>query len=203
MNTTIKLGIAGALALGAAAANAQIAAPSTGSSTVVLFAEVLNSSNAEVASYAGNTGVSVASAYSGTTATYTGSTALASLFAADAPGDTLVWGIEGSSYTGTPGVQQNPGNTKIVTTAVNPFQIGTTTYAAENSINAGLSNIISSVNLNIATPGPTQMALKSKRPPPLTAAYGMRATRETTLRSAVSAHPFSMQASRRRSTSTV
>ncbi len=154
MNTTIKLGIASALALGATAANAQqIATPNTGSSTVVLFAEVLNSSDAEVASYAANTGISVASAFAGTTATYTGSTALASLFAADAPGDTLVWAVEGSAYTGTASQQATAGQGKIVTTSVNPAQIPTTTYAALNSINAGLSNIISSVNANLTAPG--------------------------------------------------
>jgi hypothetical protein len=42
MNTTIKLGVAGALAFGAVAAHASIASPSSGSSDAILFAEVIN-----------------------------------------------------------------------------------------------------------------------------------------------------------------
>jgi hypothetical protein len=106
MNTILKVGAAGALALGAVAAHATIAAPSSGSSDAILFAEVVNAAGtAAVASYAGDTGVSINSVITGLSTTgtkYLGSDAnLAKLFAADAAGDTIQWAVLGGQYSGT------------------------------------------------------------------------------------------------------
>jgi hypothetical protein len=152
MNTTIKLAVAGTLALGGYAADAQIANPSTGSSTVLLFAEVLSSSDSVIASYGANTGVSVASAYAGTsTATFAATANLSALFAADAAGDTLVWAVEGSSYTGSNNsTQYAPGKTMIVTTAGNPAQFPTRPTGSITGMNNALSNAISVLNTNLA-----------------------------------------------------
>lgn len=151
MNTTLKLGIASALALGGAAAHAQIAAPSTGSSTVLLFAEILNSSDAIVASYGGNTGVSVAAAYAGTNATFAATSNLTALFNADAAGDTLLWAVEGSQYTGTNNAptQSVAGSTTNVTTAQNPAQIPLKTSSTISSQNSVLGGTITALNNNI------------------------------------------------------
>jgi hypothetical protein len=103
MNTILKIGVAGALALGYASAHASITQPSTGSSDLILFAEVLNSSGVEVASYAGNTGINISSGVSSPLASQTvlaGDANLAALFAADAAGDTIVWAVQGAAFTG-------------------------------------------------------------------------------------------------------
>lgn len=104
MNTTIKLSISGALAFGAAAAHASIASPASGSSDAILFAEVLNAAGTlAVASYAGDTGVSLNSLIGGTNVTQTvlGSDPnLTKLFQADTGSDILEWAVEGGQYTG-------------------------------------------------------------------------------------------------------
>jgi hypothetical protein len=148
MNTTIKLAVASTLVLGGYAADAQIANPSSGSSTVLLFAEVLGPGNSVVASYGANTGVSVSSAYAGTSATFAATPNLSALFAADASGDTLVWAVEGSQYTGINSTAQYaPGKTTIVTTSTNPAQIPTSSIVG---MNTALSNAISTLNQNLA-----------------------------------------------------
>ena len=116
MNTVLKVSAAGALALAGAAAHASIAAPSSGSSDAILFANVLNAAGTQVvASYAGDTGVSINSILGGATGTYLGSDPnLAKLFAADVGGDSLSFALLGGQYTGlattsnfkTPGVAQ-------------------------------------------------------------------------------------------------
>src|SRR5580692_9121751 len=101
MGTIVKLTVGGALALGAVSANAAIGTPSSGSSDAILFAEVLNGSTV-VASYAGDTGVSLSSLIGGTNTTSTvlsGDSNLSALFAANGAGDTLYWAIEGGQYT--------------------------------------------------------------------------------------------------------
>jgi hypothetical protein len=105
MNTILKIGVAGALALGYASAHASITQPSTGSSDLILFAEVLNSSGAEVASYAANTGISIVSGSATPLVSQTvlaGDANLAALFAADnvAAGDTIVWSVQGGAFVG-------------------------------------------------------------------------------------------------------
>ncbi len=150
MNMTLKLGIAAALSLGAAAANATVASNSTGSSTAILFAEVVNGSTA-VASYAENTGVSISSAFAGTNATIAADANLSALFAADVSGDTLLWGVEGGQYTGSNTVtfQKVAGATQNVSTAVNPTQITTKTSSSLPYQNTDLSNTITALNANL------------------------------------------------------
>jgi hypothetical protein len=153
MNLTLKLAVASALALGAVSANATVALNSTGSSTVILFAEVVNSSDTAVASFAENTGVSVASAYAGTNAFIAADSNLNALFAADVSGDTLVWGVEGGQYTGgnTAGAQAVAGSTTNVTTANNTNLItgkGSSVLAAQNTV---LGNSITFLNANLGT----------------------------------------------------
>ena len=99
MNTTIKLSVAGALAFGAVAAHASIALPSSGASDAILFAEVVNATGSAVASYAGDTGVSVSTLIAGLSSSTVvlGSDAnLAKLFAANGAGDTIEWAWIGS-----------------------------------------------------------------------------------------------------------
>ena len=150
MHTTIKLAVAGSLVLAAAAANATIANPSTGASDVLLFAEVLNGSTV-VASYGGDTGISVTAAYSGTSQTFAATANLSALFAADVAGDTLVWAVEGGQYTGTnsAATQAAAGKSNLVTTAVNPAQIPTKTSAGISTMNTVLNNTIATLNTNI------------------------------------------------------
>ena len=156
MNTTIKLAVASALSLGAVAAHADIAANSTGSSTMIGFAEVINSSGATVASFAVNLGVSVSAAYAGTNTAALGNGAnLSALFLADAAGDTIVWGVEGGQYTGAnnQNTQKTAGDTMNVSTAVNPTQITTKSSPALVSQNNTLAAAITLLNSNIDTNG--------------------------------------------------
>jgi hypothetical protein len=154
MNTTIKISVASALAFGAVAAHASIALPSTGASDAILFAEVLNSTGSAVASYAGDTGVSVTALIAGSSGSQTvlGSDAnLAKLFAADASGDTIQWAVQGGQYTGSANTTnfKPAGAAQFVTTvtASNPA----TKLAGDNTLNlskwAGLSVDIGAVGL--------------------------------------------------------
>jgi hypothetical protein len=165
MNTSIKLAVAGALMLGGYAATAQdsgeysgdsekaIANPSTDASTVLLFAEVLKGDTV-VASYGGNTGITVSAAYAGTVATFKADANLAKLFAAEKAGDTLVWAVEGSQYKGPNNSHQyTAGNTEIVATAVNPLQIPTRPGGVITGMNTALSNAITTLNANITAHG--------------------------------------------------
>lgn len=150
MNSTIKLAIASALSLGAVAAHATIADNSTGASTMILFGEVLTSSNAVVASYAGDTGVSVSSAYAGTSAFIAADANLSALFAADVGTDTLVWAVEGGQYSGQNNTTQYvAGKTQNVTTAFNPAQIPTKNSAALVNQNTVLHQTLSTLNGNL------------------------------------------------------
>ena len=118
MNTVLKAGAAGALTLAALGAHASVAAPSSGSSDAVLFAEVVSGSTV-VSSYAADTGISINTITSGTKQTILGSDAkLQSLFAADAPGDTIVWALMGAQYTGSFNNAGTPGNATFITTSL-------------------------------------------------------------------------------------
>jgi hypothetical protein len=156
MNTTIKLGVAGALAFGAVAAHASIASPASGSSDAILFAEVVNTTtSAVVASYAGDTGVSinalVSGSLTGTTTALLNDNNLAKLFAADAAGDELVWAVQGGQYTGniTAANFGVKGNAQFITTSVAD---GTGKLALDETTNllhwANLNADISQINLN-------------------------------------------------------
>jgi hypothetical protein len=119
MNKLFPLSVAGAMALGAVGAHASIAAPGSGTSDAVLFAEVVDSSGAAVASYAGDTGKTVSQllSLSGSTTVLGSDANLAKLFQADntAAGDTIVWGLLGGQYP-TTGNNLSPGNTQLITT---------------------------------------------------------------------------------------
>jgi hypothetical protein len=135
MNTFLKVGAASALTLGAVAAHASITSPSTGAGDAILFAEVVNVNattlaSTAVASYAGDTGVSVASLVAGTSSVtgLLGSDAnLAKLFAADnATGDTIWWSVQGGTWTGSPTSLNfgTKGNAKFITTTVGDSTTG-------------------------------------------------------------------------------
>jgi hypothetical protein len=156
MNTTIKLGVAGALAFGAIAAHASIAVPSSGSSDAILFAEVLNAAGTGVvASYAGDTGVSinalVTGSLSGQTTVLGSDSNLAKLFSADAAGDSLVWSVQGGQYNGTNtaanfGVK---GNAQFVTTSAGDSTGKLALNETTNLLHwANLSADISQINVN-------------------------------------------------------
>lgn len=158
MNSIVKISVAGALAVGGlSVANASISAPSSGSSDLILFAEVLNSSNTVVASFAGDTGISVATAaagLTGSTTLFAGNSNLQKLINADATGDTLYWAVEGGAWTGsnTNANFNAPGNAKFITTVVGDNASGDigplTTGNLEQWI--GLSGTVSSLNTNLA-----------------------------------------------------
>jgi hypothetical protein len=157
MNTTIKLGVAGALALGAIAAHASIAEPSSGASDAILFAEVLNSNlTGVVASYAGDTGVSINTLVAGLSGSSTtvlqGDANLAKLFNADASGDVIEWAVEGGQYLGGNSTTnfKTAGAAQFITTV---FGNNTATaLAGENTSNlthwATLSQDVSAINAN-------------------------------------------------------
>jgi hypothetical protein len=157
MNTAVKLGVAGALAFAGVAAHASIAQPSSGSSDAILFAEVLNAAGtAAVASYAGDTGVTISSLTSGITGTTTllGSDAnLAKLFAADASGDTVYFAVLGGQYTGLANTTnfKVPGVAQFITTTNNN---STASLAVANNSTlvkySGINADITNLNLNLA-----------------------------------------------------
>jgi hypothetical protein len=156
MNKLISVSVAGTLTLGAVAAHASIALPNTGSSDAILFAEVVNAAGtAAVASYAGDTGVSLNTVLAGLSSTGTtvlGSDAnLAKLFAADAAGDTIEFAVLGGQYTG------NASTTNFKTAGVAQFLTSvannsTTTLIGENTGSlthmAGINTDIGTINSN-------------------------------------------------------
>jgi hypothetical protein len=155
MNTTIKLGVAGALAFGAVAAHASIAVPSSGASDAILFAEVLNSSGSAVASYAGDTGISLTSliaGLSGSTTVLASDPNLAKLFAADVGSDTLEWAVQGGQYTADANATnwKTAGTAQFLTTVTGNSTA--TKLAGDNTGNfikwAGLSADVATINTN-------------------------------------------------------
>lgn len=174
MNTVIKLSVASALALGYTAAQAQIAAPGTGSSDLILFAEIINSSGVEVASYARDTGISISSVMSslqaeGTAVPSGGFTSLSlpagldiapdanmtSFLSHDATGDVVEWTIMAAQYTGT-NTTGNFGtntNAQFITGSPSGFanlstkNTGNLTHWAGTSSN--FDGVVTSVNANI------------------------------------------------------
>jgi hypothetical protein len=152
MNTILKVSAAGALALGAVAAHASISVPSSGTSDAILFAEVLNSAGSAVASYAGDTGVSISSLAAGLSGSQTvlGSDAnLAKLFAADVAGDTIQWAVMGGQYTGNATTSNfgAVGSVRFITTSTAD---STAKIALDNTGNlikwATLSNDVNTIN---------------------------------------------------------
>lgn len=159
MNTVFKAGAAGALSLAAIAAHASIASPTSASPDAILFAEVVNAAGtAAVASYAGDTGVSVASLLSGAPSkTVLGSdTNLQSLFAAQAAsaGSSVYFSVQGGQYTGTAtsGNFKTPGVANWVTTTantqgtVNLSNVTSTTFVKFAQIGSDITAINSVIN---------------------------------------------------------
>lgn len=155
MKKLIPVSAAGALAFGAAAAHASIALPSSGSSDAILFAEVVNAAGTlAVASYAGDTGISINQILAGLTGSTTvlGSDAnLAKLFAADASGDTLDFAVLGGQYTGTVGAAnfKTAGVAQFITSTTNN-SLTSLSAATTPSLThmAGLNTDLTSVNSN-------------------------------------------------------
>jgi hypothetical protein len=155
MSKLISISAAGALALGAAAAHASIALPSSGSSDAILFAEVVNAAGtAAVASYAGDTGVSInalLAGLSGSTTVLGSDPNLAKLFAADAAGDTIEFAVLGGQYTGTASSPnfKTAGVAQFLTTTVGN---STTSLSAATTASlthmAGLNTDIGTINTN-------------------------------------------------------
>jgi hypothetical protein len=146
MNTALKIGAAGALTLAGVGAHASIASPSSGAADAILFGEVLNAAGtAAVASYAGDTGVTINQLLAGSVnTTVLGSDAnLAKLFSADAAGDTLYWGVSGTQ-----------GTTQFVTTTTNSAtnKISTIANITLGTWAQGFTTDISTINSNINNP---------------------------------------------------
>jgi hypothetical protein len=171
MNTIVKLSVAGALALGYATAHAQIAQPASGSSDVILFAEIINTTTGNVvASYARDTGISINSILTtlqpqGTAVPSTGFTSLtlptvnvtadanmSSFLALDAAGDSVEWAVQAGQYTGTTSTSNigTTGNARFLTTATT----GISSILNKNTGNltkwANIDGAVTQLNLNIA-----------------------------------------------------
>jgi len=136
MNTAVKLGVAAALALGYATANASVALPSSGSTDLILFVQDVTTGE----SYAGDTGISINTVLpSSSLLGYGGSTSVAaSNFPATLPanfsvgptanltaflgtthtGDDVEWSVQAAQYPSASNVTSNTpiGNTKYITT---------------------------------------------------------------------------------------
>lgn len=167
MNTVLKVGAAGALALAGVAAHASIPLPQTGSSDAILFAEVLNAAGtAAVASYAGDTGVSVTTLESKLTAGKTylaGDANLAKLFAADAAGDSVYFAVLGGEYTGgaTTTTFKNPGVANFITTTTGNSTTALANDSAASLVKfAGINGDIGAINSN----GITGVSIEGSNP---------------------------------------
>jgi hypothetical protein len=155
MNTALKVSVAGALAFAGVGAHASISQPSSGSSDAILFAEVVNAAGtAAVASYAGDTGVSIATIEAGLTGTNTylaGDANLAKLFAADTGGDTVQFAVLGGQYSGSATAPnfKVAGNAQFVTTT-NGNSTASLAIDTTNSLVkfAGLNGDITAINTN-------------------------------------------------------
>ena len=153
--TTAALG--SALVLAAATASASIGLPSSGSSDAILFGEVLDSTGNVVASYAGDTGVSVTSLVNGTNTVknaLAGDANLAALFAADTAGDTLYWSVQGGQTQGanTSATKvQVPGYAQFLTTTTGNSLSDLSNDTTGNLVHwaSGLINDVPNLNLNL------------------------------------------------------
>jgi hypothetical protein len=154
MNKLISVSAAGALALGAVAAHASIAQPASGSSDAILFAEVLTAGGTAVASYAGDTGISInaiLAGLSGSTTVLGADANLQKLFAADVGGDVVEFAVLGGQYTGSPSTVnfKTTGIAQFLTTTANN-SVTSITAATTGSLTkmAGLQGDVSNINFN-------------------------------------------------------
>jgi hypothetical protein len=159
MKKVLKIGAAGAFAFAGVAAHASISQPSTGSSDAILFAEVVNAAGTKaVASFAGDTGVSISTLEGGGgQGTYLGGNSnLAALFAADTTANcggtcNVYFAVLGGQYTGNANAPnfKTPGIAQFITTVLNN---DTTTLAGDTTGSlthfAGINGDISTINTN-------------------------------------------------------
>lgn len=171
MNKILKLSVASALALGYATAHAQIAQPASGSSDLILFAEIINSSGGVVASYAGDTGLSINNVLPTSQLNPSGSTLnpttgftnislgnvdvpadanMTSFLALNGAGDSVEWAVQAGQFNSTaPASYETTGATKFITTA---SSLSTITGKEVGNLEhwGGIDSTVSTINTNIA-----------------------------------------------------
>jgi hypothetical protein len=152
MKNLVKLGVAGALALGGSmAAHATITVPTSSGTTgdVILWADVFNSSGSLVEAFVGDTGVSVDSIGAGNkpSSTYDPST-LSSLLALATGTNTIMWVLEGGGgHSGASG-----GSPYLVSAAPSLTAIGQQDGQTLTNWGTGISgSIANSVNPLVGT----------------------------------------------------
>lgn len=157
MNTALKVGAVSALTLVGMAAHASISQPSTGSSDAILFAEVVNAAGtAAVASYAGDTGISINTLEAGgynATGVLGSDANLSKLFAADtAAGETIEFAVLGGQYTGNTTAPnfKVPGVAQFLTTTLNNSTQSLANDTPQSLVHFGngLNSDISAINSN-------------------------------------------------------
>jgi hypothetical protein len=175
MNTIVKIGVASALAFGYASAHAAISQPATGSSDLILFAEIINSTTGNVvASYARDTGISIDSVFpnaslqaSGTVVPAGGFTNInlsginvaadanmTAFLAQDTGSNVLEWSVQAGQFVNgdqsTTSIKVT-GNGKFLTTS----QQAESVIAGKNVTNlskwAGIDGTVSALNTNITS----------------------------------------------------
>jgi len=168
----MKVGAASALTLAGMAAHASISQPSTGSSDAILFAAVVNTTaGTTVASYAGDTGISISTLAAGgysQTGVLGNDTNLANLYTAETqhPGDVVEFAVLGAQYTGqkTAINFETPGVAQFLTTTNNNGTISLMNDTTNSLVHfAGLNSDISTINSN------SNSANSIEGPNPLTA----------------------------------
>jgi hypothetical protein len=177
MNTIVKIGVASALAFGYASAHAAISQPATGSSDLILFAEIINSTTGSVvSSYARDTGISIDSVFpsgslnpSGTAVPLsTGFTNISlpsginvaadanmtAFLAQDTTGNVLEWSVQAGEYANGDGSTTNlkvTGNGKFLTTSQQPVTVITGKNVGNLAKWANIDGTVTSLNTNITS----------------------------------------------------
>lgn len=143
MNSLIKIGVAGALALGASvAAHASIVVPSSSSTgDLILWADVFNGTTL-VDAFAGDTGISVSGVTSTSAPAKFTNANLNTLLADATTGTTVVWGLQGGNGTssGAPYMLSSVG-----TSVATAFGTGTD-GSVLNGMGLGLTSEIRELN---------------------------------------------------------
>jgi hypothetical protein len=153
MNTISKVSVAGALALGFGVAHASILDPASGGD-ILLFAEVLNSSNSVVGSYAGDSGLLVGSTLgAGTVGNLSTSadSALSQLMTvAESSGNTLEWAVIGAKVSSAGNWTSTDQFVTTVATAPNGnvAQLALRTGTNTAAWSLGLTNDINAIDVN-------------------------------------------------------
>jgi hypothetical protein len=175
MNTIVKIGVASALAFGYASAHAAISQPATGSSDLILFAEIINSTTGNVvASYARDTGISIDSVFpsgslqaSGTAVPATGFNTIklptlsvgpdanmAAFLAQDTAGNVLEWSVQAGQYAngdGSTTAIKVTGDGKFLTTSQQPVSVILQKNVGNLVKWANIDATVTSLNTNITS----------------------------------------------------